>query len=259
MSKSSKSILVPSNDNVAFANVIVQSLDALSVRRQAWESEDYKKANEGLYALLADCLDVFENKFVKADDNSRKTLRSELRARLIADGIKVQANSTTLTMLVRFVFGSDRKRAHGYAYVLMAALTHNVAAIGLPAWIVEQGGIEEIKRRMVKSAEAVARARQVEAARATVIAELEDAAIKPLAKVSLALSGNYAVLLAKPQLDGTTSIIGALPEINEALFNALLVRMARRRAASDAERKQLSKEADDMLAVNKAAALAEAA
>ena len=248
MSKSVKAAFTPSTDNLTFANGIVQSLDALSVRRQQWETTDYKKANDGLYALLAECLDVFQSKFINADDDSRKTLRKELCARLSADGVKVQSNSATLTMFVRFVFSSDRKRAHGYAYVLAAAVSHDVQSSNLPVWIAEQGGIEEIKRRMVKTAEAIARAQRVVTAHSIVTAEIEQATITPLATADLALSGEYAVLLAKPSPDGTVAIVGALPNASDAMVNALRKCMARQRAASAEESAQLGKEAQDLLA-----------
>jgi nuclear transport factor 2 (NTF2) superfamily protein len=68
----------------------------------------------------------------------------------------VQKNSTTLTMFIRYVFGSDRKRAHGYAYVLKAAISHGIRADGLEKFIFDEGGIEEIKRKMVASEKAIA-------------------------------------------------------------------------------------------------------
>ena len=44
---------------------IVQQLDVLAERRKVWEATDYKKANERLYSLLADCLEIFTDRFVK--------------------------------------------------------------------------------------------------------------------------------------------------------------------------------------------------
>jgi hypothetical protein len=52
-------------ENMLFASTIVQQLDGLAVRRKEWETTDYKKANDGLYALLADCLSVYQARFVK--------------------------------------------------------------------------------------------------------------------------------------------------------------------------------------------------
>ena len=156
MSKQAKTF-APSAMNIAVTNSIVQSLDALSLARDNWEQTTFKKANEGLYDLLSQCQGVFETKFIKGSQDDKKTLRNELITRLSAMKIKTQKNSPTLTLFVRYVFSSDRKRAHGYSYVLNAAISHEIAAAQLPQWIVSEGGIEEIKRKMVQSDEAKAR------------------------------------------------------------------------------------------------------
>jgi len=61
----SKKTSTPTAENLLFASTIVQQLDGLAVRRKEWETTDYKKANDGLYALLADCLSVYQARFVK--------------------------------------------------------------------------------------------------------------------------------------------------------------------------------------------------
>lgn len=249
MTKSSApAVFAPSTENFAYAASIVQTLDGLAAKRKAWESTDFKKANDGLYALLSQCLETFADKFVNASESDRKTLRNELSGLLKAAGVKVQKNTSTLNMFVRYVFGSDRKRAHGYAYVLMAALSHKKSAAELPAWIVQCGGIEEIKRLMIKSEESKAKAARLESAHNIVRADIEQAIVTPMATLDLPLTGDYAVLLAKPKPDGTVAIIGALPEITEGLFNALLMRMARQRIDSDVKSEQLNKEMQDLLA-----------
>jgi len=210
-----KAAFQPTVENLAFAGGLVTQLDGLVVKRKQWEATDYKKANEGLYSLLASCLDVFNSKFVTADDNSKKTLRGELTTRLTAGGVRVQRNTTTLTMFVRFVFGSDRKRAHGYTYVLKAAISHEVAAANLPSWIVEQGGIEEVRRQMIVSEEAKQRKADLANAQTQVKAGIEQAVVTPLAQVRLSgVSGEYALLLAKPLPDGSVSIVGVISDIN---------------------------------------------
>ena len=78
-----------SANNLAFANTIVQQLDVLSVRRKEWEATDYKKANDGLYALLGECLGVFNERFVSGSEDDKKALRVSLIERLKADGIRV--------------------------------------------------------------------------------------------------------------------------------------------------------------------------
>ena len=244
-----KKVFQPTAENLAFAGGLVTQLDGLVAQRKQWEATDYKKANEGLYSLLASCLDVFNSKFVTAGDDDKKTLRGELKNRLTADGVRVQRNTNTLTMFVRFVFGSDRKRAHGYTYVLKAAISYDVTAASLPSWIVDQGGIEEVRKRMIVSEKALANRTALASAKAQVVANVEQASVTPLAKFNMSgVSGEYALLLAKPAPDGTVSIVGVISDINEAFYNACLLKMARVKAADNAESLALSKEGTDLLA-----------
>lgn len=252
MSNAAKNL---SATNLAFANSIVQQLDVLSVCRKEWEATDYKKANDGLYALLADCLEVYNARFVKGSEDDQKALRRSLMERLQADNVRVVKTSTTLTMLARFVFNSDRKRAQGYGYVLAAAVSHGIEAAGFPAWVVGEGGIEEIKRLMVKKPEAIAKQEAVKAATAAVNGDLELNTLQPLAHVDLnGLTGKYVVLLAKPNVNGGADIVGSLSDINEALTNALILRMAKAQVEAAAAEKELSvqvqRENTDLLAAN---------
>lgn len=236
-----------------FAAAIVQQLDDLSVRRQEWEATDYKKANEGLYALLADCLNILLERFLKGSHNEQKALRQSLVQRLQADGIRVVKTTTTLTMLTRYVFNSDRKRAQGYGYVLAAAVSHGIKPTDFAAWVVEQGGIEEIKRKMVKSAAAQARQAAMAQATTAVMGDLELNALQPLAHVSIGgLTGNYAVLLAKPNVMGGADIIGSLGDVSDGLVKALILRMAKEHVKTAEENKALgvavAKEHSDLMA-----------
>jgi hypothetical protein len=244
-----KTAFSPTKESLAFSGALVTQLDGLVAKRKQWESTDYKKANEGLYGLLASCLDVFNSKFVNAADLDKKALRVELTARLKADGVRVQNNTTTLTMFVRFVFGSDRKRAHGYNYVLKAAISYDVSAANLPNWIVQQGGIEEVRKQMIVSDEAQRRKADLTYAQTQVKAGIEQAVVTPLAQVRLSgVSGEYALLLAKPSPDGIVSIVGVISDINEAFYNSCLLKMARVKAADNAQTLALSKESTDLLA-----------
>jgi len=242
-------VFTPSAADTAFANTSVQTLDGLVTRRKQWEATGYKKANEGLYALLADCKALFDEKFMKADATGQKALRIELTAKLKADGVKVQKTTPTLTMFVRYVFGSDRKRAHGYAYVLKAAISHGVAAKDLADYIVQEGGIEEVKRKMVLSEESLAKRAAVDSAKVAVKAAAELASVTPLAQIALAgVSGTYAVLLAQPTPDGMVNIVSVLSDVKETLVETLFVQMAKKKIEDDAATASVSDEASDLLA-----------
>lgn len=223
-----------------FTDMTVQTLDDLSAKRDAWEQGAFKKANEELYVLLAETLDVFltcedfvtTTKTKAHGKTYASALRSELSERLKAMGVKVQQNSSTLTMLVRFVFKSDRKRAQGYSQVLGAAIQDGIEPADLPNYISNAGGVEQIKRRMVLSAAALEKRAQIATATTGAKTEMERAELSPLASVQLVSEGQYAVLLAKPRADGFTDIIGVLSEVEQTLVNALLVRIAKKRVAS---------------------------
>jgi hypothetical protein len=43
------------------------------------------------------------------------------------------------------------ERAQGYSYVIAAVVSHGVQASDFADWAVNQGGIEKVKRMMVKS------------------------------------------------------------------------------------------------------------
>ena len=240
-----KQVFVPSDTNIKYAQTIVKQLNDLVVKREKWESTDYKKANEGLYALLSSCLEMFNSKFVTAGDADRKTLRQELATLLKTDGIKVQTNTPTLTMFVRYVFGSDRKRAHGYAYVLKAAISYEINAESLAKFIVEQGGIEEIKRKMVASEEALANKAKREKALEAVNANAEAAELAPLATVGVDLSGNttpFAILITKPNANGEGDVIAVLKNAEAKLITALYKHIAKQNIADEAAQKMLETE-----------------
>jgi hypothetical protein len=235
-----------------FTNAIVQQLDALSKTRENWEKTDYKKANDGLYQLLSECLDVFNAQYVKADKASQNALRKELTDKLTASGVRVLSTSPTLTMFVRYVFNSDRNRAHGYANVLLAAIEAGIDAKGLPDFIIKAGGIEEIKRRQVKSATAIAKQDKLNAAKAEVKLEVEMASVMtPLATVAIeGLIGSYALMLVKPKLNGTADVVGTLSDLPPSMFEALIARMAKARVQDVLKAEAVAKADQDILAAS---------
>ncbi|MDE1892657.1 MAG: hypothetical protein KGI13_09225 [Betaproteobacteria bacterium] len=233
-------------NNSVFTSRITQSLDSLKLERDEWEKTDYKKANDGLYNLLGSCKRIYSIDFINGDESQRKELRNNLMARLKADGIKVQKNSPVLTMFVRFVFNSDRKRAHLYSYVLKAAISHDVKHDEMATWISSQGGIEEIRRKSVVSKKTLQKREKLESAKQTVISHIEQANVSPIAELSISgvKEGQYALLLAKPQPNGLVSIVGVLPELEESFYNAILQKMAKRKVESDEADAVVKKEVD---------------
>ena len=229
----------------AFVQKIIAELDGLSVNCGNWEKGAFKKANEELYALLAQCLSIFEARFLAATDADRAALRKAIVARLQAKGVRVVKQSATLTMFVRWVFNSDRKRANSYAYVLAAAISHGVRSDGLALWITEQGGIEEVKRRFMVKPETQQRQAELAQTRERVVAEIAQALDAPLAEVALGgLSGEYVLLLAKPNESGSgAAVVGVLSDASESMRKSLVQQVAKQRYEQMEAQAQVAREA----------------
>lgn len=218
---------------VIFAESSIQSLDIIATQAATWERTSYAKATDELYVLLAECLSFYQSKFLDVHNKSKTALRQSLIESIKQKRItsRVQRNTTTLALLVRYVFASDRKRAHGYSYVLSAAISHGINAADLAHWVRNEGGIEEIKRKMVKSAESIERQRAVAEARSHIEQTIERAQATPLATVQLeGFIGQRVVLLARANPDGSVSILGGLDDADASTYNGLLLRMAKQQA-----------------------------
>lgn len=234
--------------NQKYANGIVKKLDALSKAREQWEVTDFKKANDGLYQLLAECLEVYTTQFLKATKPAQKVVRQELAIQLNAAGGRVIEKTSVLTMLVRLVFNTHRQRAHGYVTVLGVAIKEGIAPANLPAFITAAGGVEEIKRSEVKSEQAKANKAKLEAAMAEIKQEVEASAVNPLATVEIdGLSGSYALLLVKPNVDGTAVVVGSLSDLSESLVESVVARIAKARIKEQHEDEIVTKADQDFL------------
>jgi len=222
-----------------FVTDTVASLDAIHARCSAWTDNEYKTATDILYGLLADCLRLYDEHFVNAKDTDRKKLRADLSAALKERRIKVQSNTTMLTMFIRYVFNSDRKRASRYVSVLTAAKSHGVTHGGLAEWLRINGGIEEVRRKIEKSAEALKKADDLERAKNASIADIERATTKPLATFEFPDAINErAIFIARPKSDGTVDVVAALLDVDDNLYNQLLTRLAKQTLQTAAEKQR---------------------
>jgi len=256
VSEAKSTVFVPTASNVKFSRLIVKSLDELSKERKAWEATAYKKSTDGLYSLLGKSLDLFDARFMQGTNDDRKTLRLELIARLTADNIRVQRNSTTLTLFIRFVFGSDRRRAHGYQYVLKAAISHGIGASDLAEWLRQQGGIEEVRRKTIVSEEALKNLADREVSLNKVKANAERAVHNPLATVKISPNGKlgeFAVMLGKPDEQGLISIIAVLHNATTKVVGSLMKHISKEHLDNESENAAIAAEMKGLKPSKKAA------
>jgi hypothetical protein len=168
----------------------------------------------------------------------------------------------TMTLLIRFIFKADSRRAHAYSYVMRAALEAGIDAKQLPEFIRGAGGVEEIRRKAVVSEEAAKRREAVAAARQKVELSIELATVNPLAVINAPKGvelGNYCLVVGLPQPDKTialVTVLGAAPDHMVDRIKTILAKQSIDRAA-EAELAQM--EVLNMIAPAQYSAMLEAA
>jgi hypothetical protein len=235
--------------NEAFASTITMNLDALSIARDSWEKNEYKSATDGLYGLLSKTYSVYEQLFIDATDDDRKTLRNSLATKLKADGVKVQLNTTTLSLLIRYVFKSDRKRVMRYRYAIEAAKSHSVNAESLTAWLHAKGGIDAVAKEKNQSKEALTKAQKLKDATSDIKNLMEHRKLNPLANVKIdgVSSKTRTVFIAEPSLNGTFNIVCVVEDIADGLYGGLVKTAAAQHSAKSDESLALQREAEKFI------------
>ena len=241
----------PSAINEAFASTMTMSLDALSIARDSWEKNEYKSATDSLYDLLSQTYSVYEQLFIDATDDDRKTLRNSLATKLKADGVKVQLNTTTLSLLIRYVFKSDRKRVMRYRYAIEAAKSHGITSQGLTAWLHAQGGIDAVAKLISVSDETAAKRQKIADATLNVNSLIETRKTAPLANVSIPniTAKTRTVFIAEPSLNGTFNIVCVVEDIADGLYSGLVKTAAAQHSAKSDESLAMQREADKFIKV----------
>ena len=183
-------------------------LDGLKQARQDWESGLLHSSNEGLYALLAKCLRVYE--IMSEDTEEGARLREEFADYIKAAKLKFSGETHTANKIARIVFDTDRKRASAYGVVLRAAIAEGKTYKELAAFIRNAGGIEKVRLSQAVNGSGQRESAESKATRvwaAIKDTELASAAGKGLKETSdHATIGKRVVLLATQQANGEYTV-----------------------------------------------------
>ncbi|MDB9807589.1 hypothetical protein OAC03_06975 [Amylibacter sp.] len=124
-----------------------------------WHSVEYTNSNNRLYSIFAELYTLYETCIdIKAEANVRK--RKWLKEACEAKGMKFGRKPTLQQLLINFAFfveGVDytkqQKRLSGYVRVFTSATAQtDIDSSNIAEWIVEEGGIENIRQQTTKSA-----------------------------------------------------------------------------------------------------------
>lgn len=135
---------------------IITKLDVMKVQNEHFETNELSRSNKTLYSLLGQVYEVFKS-IGEEDKETLKHLKSILTER----GVKVQDNTPFLTVLIRYVFNSDRSKSFNYNRVISSAIQKGISPKDLPSHIEEMGGIEECKKDYIPSQKTIDKKQRV--------------------------------------------------------------------------------------------------
>lgn len=129
------------------AKDVFGNLKQLHIEAAKWETDFYNPTMDKLYGLLSQALSevyTLRNEGSKAVKAFTEVLKKKK--------ITCTARTSLELRVVRVVFGiSDTtQRANRYATVLKVACERNVSPVAFAEWVVEEGGIDEVRRSISK-------------------------------------------------------------------------------------------------------------
>jgi len=131
-------------------HTIITHANLVAERHEAYVNEFVTRANSELYAILAEMLELHEKMCSSATKEKLiKQMKKHLKERY---NLKIQANTKTTALVVKYVTRSSRKTAHVYSRVLDIAISNGIGSADLVEFIKSKGGIDKV-RVAVDSAE----------------------------------------------------------------------------------------------------------
>jgi len=216
------------SQKIAVTTSVIAKLDELAKKRTTWQVE-FDRTNKGLYTLLAGCLESF---YEIKGTTAEKEILDGIKVTLKGRKVKIQESTPVMTLLVRYVFDTDRRRAHNYARALRVAANEKIEVAKFADWVSDFGGIEDVARVKGATDETLKKRALLEAKVDEVKDLLVGAIETPLATVNktylvnAADTGEYTLLIGKMQANGKTKVLSVVPNSTSAMIDAAIKKIA---------------------------------
>ena len=139
----------------------MERLQTMESATRNWEANELAASNKRLYSILMDAYTYYMTMKTDTSKDVRALYADDL-AKFIAERKYVFApTSHDMTLVVKCVFGADRRRVSAYSLALREALRQQVAAKDLAVFIEQNGGVEQIRLGGTKPLSALVRAEKV--------------------------------------------------------------------------------------------------
>lgn len=226
-----KTVEVKANAVVApTTEVVIKKANELVAAREKFETTTLARSNKELYGILGQVHDLFIS--ACASTECLKDTVKAMKAVLAKRNVKVQSNSPALTVFVRYVFNSDRKRAYNYTRTLMAAIQANTPLNKFSEFIESKGGVEECKKNFVKKLETVQKELAIKEATAEMTATLqtmEAEEVVHMADSSVHFSDgcDFVYVIARQTAKDKLELLRVIPKTTKALENSAIKELAK--------------------------------
>ena len=220
---------ITANQKHEIASATLVKLDALASRRQIWQRDFYDKTNKGLYTLLSECLGMY---YEIKGSSAEKVVLESIKATLESRGVNVQSSTPVLTLIVKYVFNAERRRASAYSRALRVAAKEAISVGDFAEWVAKVGGVEEIASTKGITDETIKKRGQLDAKVAEVKQLLVSQLQHPLAlvpKTALAHpadSAEYTLLIGKMLASGQTQVLSVVPGSSGAMIEQAIRKIA---------------------------------
>ena len=221
---------VTNTTKTAITASFIAQLDALAARHTVFQIE-YDAVNKTLFELLADCLSLYRTYQTATD--AQESIVKAIKEILIARKMTIGKHVTTLSLIVRYVFNIENRRAQTYVRALSIAINAKVATTDFAGWVTKAGGVEEVISQKTFTLQTQQKKAVLAYKVSQVKQDLNLALSQPLAVIpeshliDLANIPTYTMLLGKTQPDGTTLVLSVVPNTTDAMWTAALDKIAK--------------------------------
>ena len=226
----------------------VKPLVSIVSERKAWETNAYSTSNKQLYAVLAMSYAFYLA--TKGDSDAAKGVRAELTAFIAQNNLRFTESSHGITKVLKCVFfdganSVDRRRISTYSIVLRAALTQQLKAEEIAAFIENNGGVQELrlaKSLTAKTAKQRAALGRDAVGQANILATFSSAELSRQIDSTEFDTPMAAIIVARP--NGTVEVRGLVK--SKGAVNAALVGYVsanKDKAAKEAAQKEVAQAA----------------
>ena len=226
-----KTVEVKANAVVApTTEVVIKKANELVAAREKFETTTLARSNKELYGILGQVHDLFLS--ACASTECLKDTVKEMKAVLAKRNVKVQSNSPALTVFVRYVFNSDRKRAYNYTRTLMAAIQAKAPYNKIAEFIEGKGGVEECKKNFVKKIETVQKELAIKEATAEMTATLQTMEAEEVVHMSdssvhFSDGCDFVYVIARQTAKDKLELLRVIPKTTKALENSAIKELAK--------------------------------